>query len=311
MMQRKKANKRDVTGVFLLNKPLDLSSNQALQKVMRCYNASKGGHTGSLDPLATGLLPICLGEATKFSQYLLSADKKYDFTIELGKVTTTGDRAGDLIVEKSVEGVREDALLAVVAKMQGTISQVPPMFSALKHQGKPLYHFAREGKEIERQAREITVFSLTVEKIDWPFVELSVHCSKGTYVRSLAVDIGEALGCGAYVTRLHRTAVGSIEASQMSTLERLESLSSEETWDSRDALLHPIEGFLQEMPVQCLLEDSIGRIRNGQSIPVPPGLPQNIPLRVMSMSGEFVGIAELQKGLLNPKRLCRQMRRFA
>jgi tRNA pseudouridine55 synthase len=305
MTQPKKTKKRDISGVFLLDKPLGLSSNKVLQKVMRCYSANKGGHTGSLDPLATGLLPICLGEATKFSQYLLAADKRYDFTIELGKVTTTGDREGEVVADKSFAAVTPEAIETAVAALRGPISQVPPMFSALKHQGQPLYKLARQGKEIKREAREITIFSLEINKIELPFVELSVHCSKGTYVRSLAVDIGEVLGCGAHVSKLHRTAVGPIDGGQMMTLEALEAIPAETSYTGRDTLLHSIAGFLEQMPIQCLLAEGIKRIRNGQKVPVPPGLPQDVPLRVMSDSGDFIGIAEIKKGLLVPKRLCR------
>lgn len=302
---KKKTPRRAVSGVFLLNKPLGLSSNQILQKIRWLYAAEKGGHTGSLDPLATGLLPICFGEATKFSQYLLLADKRYDFTIELGKVTTTGDSEGEVVTEKVVPTLDAAVIQAAIERFVGEIKQVPPMFSALKHKGQPLYKLAREGVEIERAARPVTIFSLEIRTVSLPYVELSVHCSKGTYVRSLAVDIGEALGCGAYVTRLHRTAVGAIGSDQMHRLEELEAISTDNGWGPRDALLQPIDDFLQDMPVQCLLADGVRRIKTGQKVPVPPGLPSEVPLRVVSEAGNFIGIAEIQKGLLVPKRLCR------
>jgi tRNA pseudouridine55 synthase len=305
MTQRKKTKKRDISGVFLLNKPLGLSSNQALQKVRWLYSAEKGGHTGSLDPLATGLLPICLGEATKFSQYLLAANKSYDFTVKLGQVTSTGDVEGEVVTERSVPELSHEAIQAVVERFTGDISQVPPMFSALKHEGQRLYKLAREGIEVERAARPVSIFSLKINKVHLPSIHFSVNCSKGTYVRSLAVDMGEALGCGAHVTRLHRTAVGSISGDRMLELADLEAIPVEGGFSERDALLEPIAGFLSQMPVQCLLADAARRIKTGQKIPVPPGLPVDVPLRVMSDSGAFLGIAELKGGLLVPKRLCR------
>jgi tRNA pseudouridine55 synthase len=303
--QKIKTKKRDISGVFLLNKPLELSSNQALQKVRYLYAAEKAGHTGSLDPLATGLLPICFGEATKFSQYLLAADKKYDFTIELGKVTTTGDREGSVVLDRSIAEITIEKIQTVIDRFQGVITQIPPMFSALKHKGQPLYKLAREGIEIDRAARVVTIFCLKIENISLPCIQLSVHCSKGTYVRSLAVDIGEALGCGAYVTRLHRTAVGLISGEQMLELKDLEAIEIAEDYSKRDVLLHPISGFLEEMPVQCLLADGVRRIKTGQKILIPPGLPEEISLRVMSDTGQFLGIAEIHEGLLTVKRLCR------
>lgn len=304
-MTQRKTKKRNISGVFLLNKPLGLSSNQALQKVRWLYGAEKGGHTGSLDPLATGLLPICLGEATKFSQYLLAADKRYDFSIELGKVTSTGDKEGEVVSEKSVPELTQDAIQAVIDTLTGDILQTPPMFSALKHKGQPLYKLARQGIEIDRAKRPVTVLSFEVKSMELPFVHLSVHCTKGTYVRSLAVDIGEKLGCGAYVTKLHRTSIGSIFGGRMMELADLESIAVDNGFIQRDALLEPISDFLTQMPVQCLLADAARRIKTGQKIPVPPGLPNDTPLRIMSETGHFLGIAELKKGVLVPKRLCR------
>lgn len=299
--QSKKIPRRDVTGVFLLNKPLGLSSNQVVQKVRWLYRAEKAGHTGSLDPLASGLLPICLGEATKFSQYLLAADKHYDFTIRLGEVTTTGDKEGEVVATQPVPELSLQQLQEVVATFMGEISQVPPMFSAIKYQGQPLYKLARQGKEIEREARSITIHALKIVKMALPDVHLSVHCSKGTYVRSLAVDIGEKLGCGAHVTRLHRTAVGSIDGSEMLGFDALESMDELQ----RDHCLKPMDGFLEQMPIHCLLQESTRKIKLGQKIKAPAGVPENVLLRLFSFAGAFLGIGECVDGVITPKRLMR------
>ncbi|HZV98150.1 MAG TPA: tRNA pseudouridine(55) synthase TruB, partial [Methylophilaceae bacterium] len=191
-MQAKRI-KRPVNGVFLLDKPLGFSSNQALQKVKYLYQAAKAGHTGSLDPLATGLLPICLGEATKFSHFLLDADKSYRALIKLGSTTTTGDAEGEVLTTAEVN-VTERTLNQSLGQLTGQIEQVPPMYSALKHQGKALYEYAREGVEIERKSRTVTIHRITLERFEHDLVELVVSCSKGTYIRTLAEDIGAILG---------------------------------------------------------------------------------------------------------------------
>jgi tRNA pseudouridine55 synthase len=230
-----KIKRRALSGVFLLNKPEGYSSNGALQKVRWLYLAEKGGHTGALDPLATGLLPICLGEATKFSHYLLDSDKTYRTVVRLGRTTTTGDREGETLVEKPVPALTDAVIESALARLRGPIMQVPPMYSALKKDGRPLYELARQGIEIERPARPVTIHRLVLLAFDDNSLTLDVECSKGTYIRTLAEDIGAALGCGAHVETLHRTQTGPFVLDESMTIEYLESLSEAE----RDALLLP------------------------------------------------------------------------
>ena len=221
MARRRKG--RAIDGILLLDKPLEISSNQALQKVKRAFLAAKAGHTGALDPLATGMLPVCLGEATKFSQFLLDADKTYIVTAKLGVRTTTSDADGEVVDTRDVN-VTSQQLNDACETFRGPIKQVPSMFSALKHQGKPLYHYARQGIVIERPARDITIFSLVITRFEGDEVDMKVHCSKGTYIRSLVDDLGQLLGCGAYVSKLHRTNVADYPSEKMVTFEMLETL---------------------------------------------------------------------------------------
>ena len=224
MAKRRKG--RAINGIILLNKGLGLSSNHALQQVKRMFNAAKAGHTGALDPLATGMLPICLGEATKFSQFLLDTDKTYQVTAKLGVRTTTSDAAGE-VVETHPVNVSQAQLFEACEQFKGPIKQVPSMFSALKHQGKPLYFYARQGIDIPREARDITIFSLTIDRFEIDEVDMTVHCSKGTYIRSLVDDLGQLLGCSAYVSKLHRTQVTDYPADKMLTIEALQSIRDE------------------------------------------------------------------------------------
>jgi tRNA pseudouridine55 synthase len=219
----RKRKGRAIDGILLLDKPLGISSNHALQRVKRAFFAAKAGHTGALDPLATGMLPICLGEATKFSQFLLEADKSYLVTAKLGVRTTTSDADGDIVETKAVEVSREQ-LDSACEQFRGPIKQVPSMYSALKHQGKPLYFYARQGIEIDRPARDITIFSLSISRFEGDEVDMQVHCSKGTYIRSLVDDIGQVLGCGAFVSKLHRTQVTDYPSDKMVSLEQLDAL---------------------------------------------------------------------------------------
>lgn len=220
-MGRRRKRGRDITGILLLDKPTDITSNKALQQAKFLYFAAKAGHTGALDPIATGVLPICFGEATKFSQYLLNADKKYRVTAKLGEKTTTADREGEVIESKPVD-VTEEQLVKVLQQFKGTISQVPSMYSALKKDGVPLYKLARKGIEVERDAREVDIYSLELVTFSDDEFVLDVHCSKGTYVRNLVEDIGDELGCGAHVLELRRTAVGDFNLGQTVTLAHLE-----------------------------------------------------------------------------------------
>lgn len=221
MAKRRKG--RAINGVLLLDKPHGLSSNHALQTVKRIYFAQKAGHTGALDPLATGMLPICLGEGTKFSQFLLDTDKTYQVTAKLGIRTTTSDAGGEVVSEKEVN-VSDEQLSEALDSFRGTTKQTPSMYSALKYQGKPLYKYAREGIEVPRESRDITVFSLELLRFEHEEVELNIHVSKGTYIRTIVDDLGELLGCGAHVSDLRRLAVGDYPVDKMVTLSQLEAL---------------------------------------------------------------------------------------
>ena len=231
-----KIQRRAVNGVFLLNKPLGISSNAALQRVRGLYRANKGGHTGALDPLASGLLPICLGEATKFSHYLLNSTKRYQTTIYLGHSTTTGDTEGEVLLEKAVPVLSEEKIQQVLADFTGDLQQVPPMYSALKKDGRPLYEFARQGIEIEREARPMTIDAIELLSFRENSMTLDITCSKGTYIRVLGEDIAQALGTYGHLTYLHRIKTGHFDLIPSYTIEYLESLSELE----REALLLPV-----------------------------------------------------------------------
>lgn len=249
----KKRKGRAIDGILLLDKPLGISSNHALQRVKRIFFAAKAGHTGALDPLATGMLPICLGEATKFSQFLLEADKSYLVTAKLGVRTTTSDADGDIVQTKAVN-VSQAQLDSACEQFRGPIKQVPSMYSALKHQGKPLYFYARQGIDIERPARDISIFSLSVSRFEGDEVDMQVHCSKGTYIRSLVDDIGQILGCGAFVSSLHRTQVTDYPSDKMVTLEELDAIllkGQEQNLtlaDTLDPLLIPMDSAVKNLP---------------------------------------------------------------
>jgi tRNA pseudouridine55 synthase len=257
---RVRVPRRALHGVLLLDKPVGLSSNDALQKAKRLFRAEKAGHTGTLDPLASGLLPLCFGAATKFSQVSLDADKAYRATLKLGQTTSTGDAEGEVLRERAVQLDRA-AVDAACARFTGEIVQVPPMHSALKKDGKALYEYARAGIEVEREARRITVHRIDI--VEWqPGADrlvIDVLCSKGTYVRTLAEDIGEALGCGAHLAALRRTASGALHIDQAVTLPQLEALSEPE----RDALLQPADALLAGWPQVRLGHDDAGRFLSG------------------------------------------------
>jgi tRNA pseudouridine55 synthase len=300
-MGRRRNKGRNVRGILLLDKPRGITSNDALQKVKRLYRAAKAGHTGSLDPLADGLLPICFGAATKISAFLLDADKRYWVRIKLGVTTTTADSDGEVLETRPVEGVSEEALRQVLTRFQGEIDQVPPMYSALKHKGERLYKLAREGVEVEREPRRITIHSLELTAFDSPEFELEVHCSKGTYVRTLAEDIGEALGCGAHVTALRRTGVGPYGIDQLVSLELLEQ-KGEEGSVAMDALLLPVESALADWPEVRLTPDSSFYVRQGQPVLVP-NAPVEGWVRLFGPDG-FMGVGEiLDDGRVAPRRM--------
>ena len=259
-----------IDGVLLLDKPVGLSSNDALIKAKRFMNAKKAGHTGTLDPFATGLLPLCFGEATKFSQDLLEADKTYDTTVHLGVTTNTGDTEGETIATKEVN-VTLEQIEAVLEKFRGPILQVPPMYSALKRDGKAYYEYAREGITLEREARPVTILDLTLIEYSAPFLKLSVTCSKGTYIRVLGEDIGNALGCGAHLNALRRTKVGALTMGGMVTLEQLAAQ------EQPTSLLAPVDALLSTFPALHLTDELAKRFLHGQrlalgkeSVTVPP-----------------------------------------
>lgn len=292
--------KRAIDGVLLLDKPLGYSSNQALQQVKRLYQAAKAGHTGSLDPLATGLLPICLGEATKFSHFLLDADKSYRALIQLGSTTTTGDAEGEVLTRNEVN-VTPAFLQETISKFVGQIEQVPPMYSALKHEGKALYEYARNGQEIVRPARTVTIFDIRLNSFDPVLnsVEIDVVCSKGTYIRTLAEDIGQALGCGAHLAGLRRLTTAHFSLQYACTLEQLEAMSMEQ----RDKALLPVESPVQDLPSLTLDADSAYYLLQGQSI-WKSGLKMNGLFRIYHEDGRFLGLGELDAdGKVAPKRL--------
>lgn len=252
-----------VDGVLLLDKPQGLSSNQALQQVRRLLQAQKAGHTGTLDPMATGLLPVCLGEATKFSAQLLEADKTYRTRVQLGVVTDTGDAEGEVVERHPVAPLSVTEIEHVLERFRGEIEQTPPMYSALKHQGRKLYELAREGKTVERAVRRVTVYDARLLAAEGTAFELEVRVSKGTYIRTLAEDIGRALGCGAHITALRRLATGPFGAEGMLTIDRLEALPDQA---AREAALLPVDVLVAHLPRLALDEAARQRIMQGQPV---------------------------------------------
>jgi tRNA pseudouridine55 synthase len=301
-MGRRHSNLRRVNGILLLDKPAGMTSNAALQAVKRLYQARKAGHTGSLDPLATGLLPLCFGEATKVSGFLLDADKRYRVVCKLGERTTTGDAEGELIEQRPLENVTEAQLRKVLAGFVGEIEQIPPMYSAVKHKGERLYKLARQGVEVEREARKVDIHSLELRDFGVPVFEIDVHCSKGTYVRTLVEDIGESLGCGAHVTALRRLAVGPFDDSQMIDMATLEATAAE-SMAALDKLLLPMESGLSQWPGVRLSGDAAFYLRQGQPVLVPQA-PTEGWVRLYEGESRFLGMGEiLDDGRVAPRRL--------
>ncbi len=304
MARRRKG--RPVDGILVLDKPRGMSSNQALQIVKRLFGAAKAGHTGSLDPLATGVLPLCFGEATKFSRFLLDADKAYTSTFVLGQVTASGDAEGEVIEEYDASAVTAEQVDAALAGLRGEIEQVPSMYSALKHNGQPLYKLARKGQEVERKPRRVTVYELELEDFRGglhPEVDVSIRCSKGTYVRSIAEDLGKALGCGAHVSALRRTEAGPFDATMQVSLATLEALQENGAQAEMDALLEPLDSGLGELPLVRVSEAGGFYIRQGQPVLVPNS-PCEGMVRMGLESGEFLGVGEiLDDGRVAPRRL--------
>jgi tRNA pseudouridine55 synthase len=306
-MGRRRKHGRDVDGILLLDKPQQLTSNEALQRVKRLYQANKAGHTGSLDPLATGLLPVCLGGATKFSSYLLDADKHYRVRVRLGITTTTADAEGEILETRPVEGVDAARIRLVMEHFLGPIEQLPPMYSAVKHQGERLYKLARQGIEVERQPRTVIIYRSELIDLTLPELELDVHCSKGTYVRTLAEDIGAALGCGGHVIALRRTGVGPYVEPQRRfvTLEEIEDLiaAHEDPLPELDSLLLPLESALEHWPAVRLTADAAFYLRQGQAVLVPQAPTEGL-VRLYDPSRHFLGVGcILDDGKVQPKRL--------
>lgn len=301
--RRKQGNQRRVDGILLLDKSAGMTSNAALQAVKQLYGARKAGHTGSLDPLATGLLPICFGEATKISGFLLDADKHYSVTCRFGERTTTGDAEGEVVETRPANTVTAAALTQVLAQFRGEIEQIPPMYSALKHKGERLYKLAREGIEVERKPRAVSIHAIELESFELPEAQISVHCSKGTYVRTLIEDIGEVLGCGAHVTALRRTGVGPFGEAGMQSMAALEATAGEGRHYALDQLLQSIESGLAQWPGVNLNRDAAYYLRQGQPVLVPQA-PTSGWVRLYEDEDQFLGMGEiLDDGRVAPRRL--------
>lgn len=302
-MSRPRKKGRDVHGVFLLDKPQGVSSNDIMQKVKRLFKANKAGHTGALDPLATGMLPICLGEATKFSQFLLDSDKRYVVTAKLGERTDTSDAEGQIVQSREVN-VAEADILAALPAFRGEILQVPTMFSALKHNGKPLYEYARAGITVEREARPITIFELKFIDYQAPFLTLEVHCSKGTYIRTLVDDLGEVLGCGAHVTMLRRLAVADYPIEEMMPIEDLALLVDSFPSSELDRLLLPMDTAVASLPQLNLTAEQTKAVGFGQRVKFENPQALSGLVRLFSENGQFLGIAEITVGnIIRPNRM--------
>jgi tRNA pseudouridine55 synthase len=302
VVKQVKRIRRPIDGILLFDKPQGMSSNQALQRVKYLYNAEKAGHTGSLDPLATGLLPICLGEATKYSQHLLDADKVYRTRMRLGQKTSTADAEGEIIEERPVPHFDQATIDAVLAKFTGTIQQIPSMYSALKKDGKPLYELARQGIEVAREPRTIHIYRLQLLAVEPLYWELEVACSKGTYIRNLVEDMGEMLGCGAHVSELRRLASGCFSLDEQLTLDYLQQVA-EQGYQALDALLLPAWAAIADKPKVTLTETTTYYLLHGNPVRVNQ-LPEDEDVLIFDDRQRFLGLGYMNDdGLLAPKRL--------
>lgn len=309
-MSSRRRKGRPINGVLVLNKAAGMTSNAALQQAKRLFFAAKAGHTGSLDPLATGVLPLCFGEATKFSQYLLDADKRYRSTFCLGVTTETGDADGEGLAVSDASALDRQQVEVALQRFQGEIQQLPPMYSAIKHQGQPLYKLAREGKTVERKLRTVQVYS--IELLDFrpgnpAYAEVDIHCSKGTYVRTIAEDLGQLLGCGAHVTDLHRTGVGPFGIDEAISLDELREERGEQDAEVLDHHLRPVDAAIDTMPGMSLPEQSVFYFRQGQAVMDPRVYQigsEGDKVRIFSDAGDFLGVAEItDDGRVAPRRL--------
>lgn len=303
-MARRKRKGRAVNGVLLLDKAAGITSNKALQEVKHLYNAAKAGHTGSLDPLATGMLPICLGEATKISAFLLDADKRYRVTCRLGVTTTTADADGEVVKTRDCSHVTIKDIEQRIPDFTGSISQVPPMYSAVKHQGQRLYKLAREGIEVERKPRSVQIYQLLLHSLNQGMLDIEVACSKGTYIRTLVEDLGEALGCGAHVVQLRRLSVGPFDA-DMVTMDELKAVadrSDTERFAELDKYLLPVDSGIAHWPDVHLDPDAAFYMMQGQPILVAHA-PTEGWVRIYDQS-QFLGVGEIQDdGRVAPRRM--------
>ena len=298
-MKRQRRHCNPLSGVMLLDKPVGLTSNQALQTVKHLLNACKGGHSGSLDPIATGLLPLFFGEATKLTQFLLNADKHYWTVFRLGQSTTTYDSEGEVTATRPVNAGRREIERAL-ERFRGEIQQVPPMYSAIKHQGEALYKLARAGVEIEREPRQVTIHEIKLVSLEDDLLTLEVACTKGTYVRSLAHDLGELLGCGAHVVQLRRTGIGAVGIEHAVPLERLQAL---ETPAQRAQLLQPVDSVLHELPAVNLTSLAAHYLKQGQPVSMQHGLPPGW-VRLYEADKRFIGMGQVEDdGRVAPRRL--------
>lgn len=293
---------RKITGIVLLDKAVGVSSNHALQQVRRLFRAEKAGHTGSLDPLASGMLPICLGEATKISSFLLDANKHYVTAATLGQTSSTGDAEGEISPPRPIPPLDAALLEAVLTRFRGTIQQIPPMYSALKQDGQPLYKLARQGREVERAPRQVTIHTLQLLGQTTDTLTLEVRCSKGTYIRTLVEDIGTALGCGAYVSMLRRLAVDPFAGQPMYTMAQLQALA-EQGDGTLEGILLPLDRALPHLPALDLPQDTVERLRQGQRVRLATATADAAAVRLYAGTGEFVGLGEIRHHVLHPKRL--------
>ncbi len=302
-MAKRKRRGRSVDGILLLDKPAGMTSNEALQAAKRLFDAQKAGHTGSLDPMATGLLPICFGEATKVSAFLLDADKHYRFTVRLGERTDSGDADGEVIATRTVSNIDRPTVEAAVKAFEGEIEQIPPMHSAVKQQGTPLYEYAHRGQTVERAPRRTRVHRVEVADFDGRDLTLDVACAKGTYVRTLADDLGERLGCGGHIVWLRRTGAGPFVEPSMVTLEALREQWRQGGASALDPWLEPVDAALSEWPEIEVGPDVADFLRQGQGVQVPKA-PAAGMLRLYERDGGFIGMGRvLDDGRIGPKRL--------
>lgn len=302
-MGRRHKKGRDITGIIVVDKPTGRSSNHVLQQVKRLFDAKKAGHTGSLDPLATGLLPICLGEATKVSSYLLDADKRYQVMCKLGIMTDSGDADGNVIATLPVPRFSENDILELLPRFIGDQDQVPPMYSALKHQGQPLYKLARQGIEVERKSRRITIYDIKLLACTSDSFTLDVTCSKGTYIRTLVEDISHVLGCGGHVAMLRRVAVAGYQEPQAVSIEQLELLAQAGDMSALDQCLLPTEEALPDWPVIIVDDEKVTALRHGQTVHVDEPY-QCANVRLFDQRMHFLGLGEMsENGVVSPKRV--------